>query len=66
MRATCVFVAFYDELYTSLPYDVIAVIKATMELAGVCQRWMKHPTRAVSDADMCKIKEMLERHQIQL
>lgn len=60
------FVAFYDELYTSLPYDVIAVIKATMELAGVCQRWMKHPTRAVSDADMCKIKEMLERHQIQL
>lgn len=56
------FVAFYNELYNSLPYDVISVIKATMEIAGVCKRFMKHPTRTVSDADMLKIRDMLACH----
>ncbi len=60
------FVSFYDELYNSLPYDVISVIKATMEIAGVCERWMKHPTMAVSDEDMLKIKDMIKRHNIKL
>ncbi|NLF28499.1 MAG: dihydrodipicolinate synthase family protein [Clostridiales bacterium] len=58
------FVAFYEELYNSLPYNVIAVIKAAMEVLGVCDRQMRHPVRSVSDQDMEKIREMMIRHGI--
>ena len=60
------FAQFINELYTSFPYDVIAVIKATMELAGVCKRYMKKPTRSVADEDMPKIKALCEKYDIKL
>ncbi len=60
-------VAFYRELYYTLPYPmVIPQIKAVMEIAGICQRWMKHPVREVTNEDMHTIEEMLKRHDIVL
>lgn len=55
---------FYEELYNTLPYNVIASIKGAMEVLGVCGRWMRHPVRSVSDEDMRKIREMMARHGI--
>ncbi len=55
---------FYEELYNTLPYNVIASIKGAMEVLGVCGRWMRHPVRSVSDEDMQKIREMMTRHGI--
>ncbi|MBQ6544348.1 MAG: dihydrodipicolinate synthase family protein [Lachnospiraceae bacterium] len=60
------FADFYDELFFCVDNDVIAITKATMELAGVCKRWMKHPTASVSDEDMEVIKDVLARHHIAL
>lgn len=60
------FADFYDELFFCVDFDVIAITKATMELAGTCKRWMKHPTASVSDEGMEVIKDVLKRHGITL
>lgn len=60
-------VSFFDELYHSLPYPmVISQIKGVMEIAGVCERWMRHPVKEVSNSDMHVIEDMLKRHNIHL
>lgn len=60
------FADFYDELFFCVDFDVIAITKATMELAGCCKRWMKTPTASVDDAGMEVIKDVLKRHNITL
>ena len=58
-------IGFLNELYFTLPYPtMMPQIKAMLEIGGVCGRWMTHPTAAVSDADMEKIKDMMKRHDI--
>jgi hypothetical protein len=37
-----------------------------MEIAGVCDRWMRHPVKEVSNSDMHVIEDMLKRHNINL
>ena len=60
------FADFYDELFFCVDKDVIAITKATMELAGICKRWMKRPTASVTDEEMEVIKDVLKRHNITL
>jgi len=60
------FADFYDELFFCVDKDVIAITKATMELAGVCKRWMKKPTANVTDEEMEVIKDVLKKHNIPL
>lgn len=60
------FAEFYDELFFCVDKDVIAITKATMELAGTCKRFMKRPTASVTDEEMEVIRGVLERHQITL
>ncbi len=60
------FVDFYDELFYCVDKDVIAITKATMEIAGTCKRWMKRPTASVTDEEMEVIKGVLKRHNIML
>ena len=60
------FADFYDELFFCVDKDVIAITKATMELVGICKRWMKRPTASVTDDEMEVIKDVLKRHQITL
>lgn len=60
-------VSFFSELYYTLPYPmVISQIKAVMEIGGICGRWMRHPVREVTDADMKVIEDMMKRHNIEL
>lgn len=58
------FVDFYDELFFCVDKDVIAITKATMEVAGVCKRWMKKPTASCTDEEMEVIKSVLKKHGI--
>ena len=60
------FADFYDELFFCVDKDVIAITKATMELAGTCKRWMKRPTASVTDEELEVIKDVLKRHNITL
>lgn len=58
--------SFLSELYFTLPYcTMMPQIKAVLEIFGICERWMAHPTFAVSDEHMTVIREMLKRHQIE-
>lgn len=60
-------VSFFRELYYSLPYPmVISQIKGVMEIAGVCERWMKHPVKEVTASDLKIIEKMVRRHNIQI
>jgi len=60
-------ISFFRELYTALPYPmVISQIKAVMEIAGICERWMKHPVKEVSDEHMRVIEDMLKRHSVKV
>ncbi len=60
-------VSFFDELYHSLSYPMaISQIKGVMKIAGVCDRWMRHPVKEVSNSDMHVIEDMLKRHNINL
>lgn len=58
-------IGFLSELYYDLPYPtMMPQIKAVLELWGICERWMTHPTAAVSDEHMEVIKKLLEKYQI--
>lgn len=58
--------SFLSELYFTLPYcTMMPQIKAVLEIFGICERWMAHPTFAVSDEHMSIIKDMLKRHHIE-
>lgn len=60
-------ISFLRELYFTLPYPtMMPQIKAVLEIAGVCGRYMTKPTRSVSDEDMDRIREMMKRHEITL
>jgi dihydrodipicolinate synthase/N-acetylneuraminate lyase len=60
-------ISFFRELYTTLPYPmVISQIKAVMEIVGVCERWMRHPVREVSNEHMRVIEDMLKRHNVKV
>lgn len=57
--------AFLSELYFDLPYPtMMPQIKAVLEIWGICERWMTHPTAAVSDEHMEVIKALLEKYEI--
>lgn len=59
-------VAFWKELY-GLPYPMaMPQIKAVMEIAGVCERWVHGPVKPVTDADMKAIEALLKRYEIEL
>ena len=66
LNKMCIRDSFYDELFFCVDKDVIAITKATMELAGTCKRWMKRPTASVTDEEMEVIKDVLKRHNITL
>lgn len=56
---------FLSELYFDLPYPtMMPQIKAVLEIWGICERWMTHPTAAVSDEHMETIKKLLEKYEI--
>ena len=58
-------ISFLKELYFTLPYPtMMPQIKAMLEIAGVCGRYMTKPTHAVSDEHMKAIREMMQRHNI--
>lgn len=58
--------AFWKELY-GLPYPMaMPQIKAVMEIAGVCERWVHAPVKPVTDADMKRIEALLKKYEIQL
>lgn len=58
-------IGFLSELYYNLPYPtMMPQIKAVLELWGICERWMTHPTAAVSDKHMEVIKKLLDKYQI--
>ena len=60
-------IKFLKELYFTLPYPtMMPQIKAMLEIGGICGRYMTSPTKAVSDEDMIRIKEMMARHEITL
>jgi len=56
-------IGFLSELYYGLPYPtMMPQIKAVLEIWGICGRTMAHPTAAVSDADMEKIRGLLAKY----
>lgn len=58
-------IGFLSELYFDLPYPtMMPQIKAVLEIWGICERWMTHPTAAVSDEHMETIKQLLTKYEI--
>ena len=58
-------IGFLSELYYQLPYPtMMPQIKAVLEIWGICERWMTHPTAAVSDDHMEAIRSLLEKYQL--
>lgn len=59
--------AFWKDLYQTLPYPMaMPQIKAVMEIAGVCERWVHRPVKSVVDADMKVIEKLLKQYEIEL
>jgi len=57
--------AFWKDLYQSLPYPMaMPQIKAVMEIAGVCERWVHSPVKSVTDDDMKVIEALLKKHNV--
>lgn len=58
-------ISFLSELYFDLPYPtMMPQIKAVLEIWGICERWMTHPTASVSDEHVKEIKNLLEKYNL--
>lgn len=58
---------FWKELYQSLPYPMaMPQIKAVMEIAGVCERWVHRPVKPVTDGDMKIVERLLKKYEIEV
>lgn len=58
-------IGFLSELYFDLPYPtMMPQIKAVLEIWGICERWMAHPTASVSDEHMENIRALLQKYQL--